>query len=310
MSAPAPADAFEPVPSTSTSDAPVGTKRKADSDLTQPADKKTKTMRQSEPDSGLHPSPSSGVLSQIASRFTAPFPVATSQYVTVDTANMASYFSSLFNALVTVIYPDSTYEPQNMITIDQFVLVCRYLTKARIDHVYSAASGRRPPSRIAIPRDFEVPKSLADVINGIGTVLINGAAFNVIPQPEADPQDPAQRLTNRVSFDILQSFAALVAAALARGFIRTGFISSVPEGTAWWLLTARTPANPTVIANDSDAANVYGVFKEWTPSDGVICAIVQRQNDGLFPDMLVALMWSFDTVRGIAGLRRTFNLRA
>lgn len=60
----------EPVPS-----AP-GNKRKAGSDLTEPADKKTKVVHQTqEPDLFKSTQPG-GIINLIANRFSSPFPVA------------------------------------------------------------------------------------------------------------------------------------------------------------------------------------------------------------------------------------------
>lgn len=288
------------------------TRKRKGSDLTQPADKKAKVIAKTrEPDNPAAPhSNPGGILSQICNRFSSPFPIADTHFVVINTADMAGWYESIWRSLVDAIYPDHRFHAAGVITQANFVLVCRYLTKSRIDHVYATTSGRRPNNRIAIPREFEVPKCFADVINGIGSILILSGSYVVIPQPEEAPQDQAQRLETLVGFQLLASFERLVKAASARGLIRTAFISSVPEGTAWWLLTARSPADPATIANGLDSVDVRAVFKEWTPADGILCAIVQRQNDGLFPDEVALLMWAFDTVRGISGLRNTFALDA
>lgn len=284
-------------------------KRAKTSDLTQPADKKSRTVVPSEPDSRSHGPPSSGIITLITNRFSSPFPCASTAYVPVLTANFTGYFKSLWTSLVEVIYPDQNYVTAHVISEDNFVKVCRYLTKARVDQVYSSASGRRPTSRVPIPRDFPVPKSLADIINGIGVVTILSGSFAVIPEPEAPPADPTAAVSTFGAFNILSSFSTLVKAANARGFINVGTISSVTEGTAWWLLTARNPDNPANIANEIDSAVVYGIFKEWTPADGVFAAIVQSHFDGSINEIKV-LQWAFDTVRGISGLRREFNISA
>lgn len=184
------------------------------------------------------------------------------------------------------------------------------LTKARIDHVYATVSGRRAGARIPIPREYEVPKCLADIINGIGAVTISSGAFMVIPQSEAAPPDHAVALGTIVTHAMLNLFSRLVKACTARNLIRGAFISSVPEGTAWWILSARQPADIAAIANDVDSVVVVATFKEWSPSDGIFCSIVQCQNTGLFPNLLAGITWSMDTIRGISGLRNTFNLDA
>lgn len=305
-SAPIPANGdTTPGPSTSR-----GQKRPA-SDMTEPADKKSRTRTTHEVGiPGSHPSASGGILMHIANRFGTPIPLADTQFIRIDTSGMTGYFESLWDALVTAIYPDSSYDDTGVISAQNFSNVCRYLTKARIDQVYSSASGRRPPGRIAIPRDYEIPKALADVVNGIGPVLVNGGAFTVIPEPEAAPADPSTGLPNLVPYAVLTSFSRLVKAASCRGLIRTSYLSSAIDGTAWWLLTARKASNISTVALNDNQVTTAGVFKEWTPSDGVLCSIVQRGNDGLIPDLLPQLTWVFDTIPGVVGLRRTFNLDA
>lgn len=289
--------------------APVATKRKAGSDLTEPADKKSKTVHATpEPDFPKSAQPG-GVINLIANRFSSPFPIADSQFVVIDTADIG-WYGTIWDTLLSAIYPDGNFVAANVITRDSFILVCRYLTKVRIDHVYATVSGRRAGARIPIPREFELPKCLADVINGIGAITISSGAFLVIPQAEAPPGDAALALGTVVTHAMLTLFSRLVKAATARNLIRSTYISSVPEGTAWWLLSARVPANIAAIANNADSVAVVGTFKEWTPSDGIICALVQRQNDGLFPALLTGITWSMDTIRGISGLRNTFNLDA
>lgn len=285
-----------------------GTKRKAGSDMTEPADKKSKTVvRHAEPEGNQRSMPG-GILAALANHFGSPFPTADTQYVEVLTDNMSGWFGTIWDSLISAIYPDGNFVEANVITRNNFILVCRYLTKARIDQVYASCSERRATGRIAIPREYEIPKCLADVINGIGLVTVLSGAFAVIPQPEAPPAEANAALVTVVSYAMLTAFSRLVKAAHARNLIRTSYISSVPEGTAWWLLTARTPADPATVA--ADAVAVFSTFKEWTPADGMICGIVQRRNDGLFPDLAAGLMWSFDAVRGVSGLRNTFNLDA
>lgn len=291
---------------------PSGTNFPAGNDLTEPADKKTHTMISGKPNSGQRSSsdPGSGVLAHMANRFSTPFPHANTQTVQVKTADMVNYFGTIWDSLTTAIYPDSSFEPAGLITRDNFILVCRYLTKARIDHVFASTAGLRLSGCIDIPPEFQIPKCLADVINGIGTIFISSGAFMVIPQPESAPEDAACGLHNVVSHAMLCGFASLVKSAHVRDFIRVSTVSSVVEGTAWWLLTARDPTNTTIIANGLDRVFVAATFPEWKPVDGLLCAIVQRQFDGLFPNLLTGLTWTFDTVRGISGLRSNFNMDA
>lgn len=265
----------EPAPSV------AGIKRKAGSDLTEPADKKTKTVTVTKEQDTFKSTQPGGIINLIANRFSSPFPIADTQFVIVNTADI-SWYGTIWDTLISAIYPDANFVADNVITMANFVLVCRYLTKARIDHVYETVSGRRANNRIPIPREYEIPKCLADVINGIGAITISSGAFMVIPQSEAHPADNAVALGTVVTHAMLSLFSRLVKACTARNLIRGAFVSSVPEGTAWWILSARQPGNIVNIANDIDSVTIVATFKEWSPSDGIFCSLVQRQTDDIF----------------------------
>lgn len=164
-----------------------------------------------------------GVINLIDNRFSSPFPIADSQFVVIDTANIG-WYGTIWDTLLSAIYPDGNFVADNVITGADLILVCRYLTKARIDNVYATVSGRRAGARIPIPREFEIPKCLADVINGIGAVTISAGAFLVIPQAEAPPGDAALALGTVVTHAMLNLFSRLVKAATARNLIRSTYI--------------------------------------------------------------------------------------
>lgn len=173
--------------------------------------------------------------------------------------------------------------------------------------VYASYLGRCPAGRIALPREFMVPKTLADLLNGIGTIVVQGGGISVCPEPEAVPADAALALNQAVTFAMLSSFSSLVEAARVRNIIRISTLTGAVKGTAWWILSARQTANPAVVANNSDSVAVFGVFKEWTPADGLMSALVQNQYNGMLATD-AALKWSMDFVVGVPGLRRASNI--
>lgn len=104
--------------------APVATKRKAGSDLTEPADKKSKTVHAT-PEPDLPKSAQAGgVINLIANRFSSPFPIADSQFVIIDTADIG-WYGTIWDTLLSAIYPDGNFVAANVITRADFILVCR-----------------------------------------------------------------------------------------------------------------------------------------------------------------------------------------
>jgi hypothetical protein len=250
-----------------------------------------------------------GIITHLARSFSRPFAIHDQQFLVVQTMNIEYFSNAVYTTIVNAIYPDSTDAQGDMITEAQFYLVNRYLMKARIDQVYSTTSGRRPLQRIAIPRAFAVPKCIADVINGIGVFTVNRGALTVIPQPEDDPQEAAQRIGTLTTHAILTRYSHLVRAAVARNLLRTGEISMIPEGTAWWLLSPRQTANTANIAANAESIVIRSAFDEWTPADAIFCAMVQRHFNGNLNDVNAAF-WSTDNIRGISSIRAQFALEA
>lgn len=145
-------------------------------------------------------------------------------------------------------YLDVRTQPNNMINAANFGLVYRYLVKARIDAVYSAFSGRRPPQYIPIPKFFAVLKSLAHVANSIGRQhLGQNGTLKFVLAPEDDPADRAHRITNLVTHNILESFADLVTAVhlYAALFEQDTYPLPLPELLGGFQLLERHSTSPT-----------------------------------------------------------------
>jgi hypothetical protein len=251
----------------------------------------------------------SGLLETVTRRFGRPYSITPDIYIRFDTTAYRYYFSSLRTSLILAIYPDADYEENNIISEDVWIRVCRYLMKSRIDAVYSKVSGRREEGRIAIASDHKVPKALADIINGIGVVTIPSLGYNVIPQPEAHPSDKSQALSATVGHNALNQFTYLVLAAERRGLCRTGYISSVPAGRMYWLLSAKDARNVDNNANiETRSIRVQSSFSEWTPADAFLASMAVSSFDGLINT--VPLGFEIDTFRDVPALRSQFNLEA
>lgn len=235
----------------------------------------------------------------------SPFLIFPIVYITVESEAFNSFFSKIWYGLIRTMYPDSRYDAAGIITEEQFQLVCRYFLKARIDHVYSTHSGRRPEHRIAMPRQFMLPKCVSDIINSVGYVAINGGAYRCVPQPELAAVDQARRLHVRVTHAMLSGYSHLISNAISRNLVKEGFLSSETNGTAWWLLSPRTTQDITANAVNQDECQVIGVFKEWTPADACYAAMVQRGFNGHVASLSDRL-WSTDYITGISSMTYSF----
>lgn len=219
----------------------------------------------------------------IIGHISAPIPNRTPIYIVVDSAHMAVFFSRMRTVIIELLYPGSEGEPAGVINDNQFVWVCRYLTKARIDTVHFKFSGLRTEGRLPLPMEVIVPQALSDIINGIGVVIVSGGGKVLVPQPEAIPADVAIRLNNRVTHAIFTNFSILINQAISRGFIRGSTIIGTTEGTAWWALSCRNAADEAVSNGDANNVIVKSLFNEFTPRDTIYASVVQNQFNGNVP---------------------------
>lgn len=226
-----------------------------------------------------------GTLTTMSTSLDAPVPIRIPLEITVDTANYAPYFRSLRTSLINALTLGETLAPEDIITEVNFVLVCRYFLKGRINHVNSLATGSRPDGRISSPHAFLMPKSLADLISKVGTFSARQGELMIIPSPEAHPAVAAEQLQVQVTAALLQQFRSLTTQCHARGFIRTARVTELPEGTGYWFTCVHD--NDGAIADgNQDAVQVRSIYPDVTPSDIMLAAIVQNQATGLTPNDL------------------------
>lgn len=250
---------------------------------------------------------SSGINVLIETTKGIPTPVRNTLYMVLDSETLAPYFASIRTSLLNVVY-NGDVEPDNTITEAQWITVCRWLTKARCDTIYSKLAGERRAGRISLPTEFTVPKALSDIINGIGVISVAQSAIIVCPEPEPQPQEQGQQLNIICNMNMRNAFTHLVHLAEKRGFINTGRISMAAEGTAWWMIAPYDSVGQ-VAGQNTDVVRVYSFFPEFTPADVMLAAIVRRGYNGLTQHD-VALNWASDAIRGCNSLRDEFNLKA
>lgn len=228
-------------------------------------------------------------------------------YITVELENYNNYFASLYRSLIRVTYQGGPL-PNNLLTEANFQLVCRYLMKARVDLVYSSQSGRRAPHRVPIPRNVLIPKALSDIINAIGPIAVSLGTWIVVPQPPNEGNDQTATLLNRVTHAILEAFSNLIQTAVAFAHIRVAPIGSHSSGTAFWLLRACTPNNATAGGN-AQRVIIRSAFRNFTPADALLAAIVQNQFNGILPTV-TNMCWTHPAIVDVMNIRDQFNLNA
>lgn len=226
-------------------------------------------------------------------------------FVIVTTEHYNSFFDSIREVLIDLVYPGQD-PPAATISAANWRIFCRYMMKSRIDTIYSSFTGIRSNGRIPMPRNVALPRALATIINSIGIVTVRQGALVVVPQPEPAPNDANAGLNNLFTATISATATNLIAAAHSRNFIGITTLVSVPEGTTYWLLTVRNIASPDDVAQgNASSIDVYSHFREFTPADALLAALVQNRFNGTI-DTTNQAVWKFGPVTASLSIRHQF----
>ncbi|APG78354.1 hypothetical protein [Xinzhou partiti-like virus 1] len=246
------------------------------------------------------------ILRTYASNVIGPTPCHSDIYVLYTHTALDAFAKLVRRQILNTLYPDGDFLPQGVCSEEDWVIVVQYILKSRIDLVYANYSGRRPPDRVPLVR-IVMPRSIASLINGIGVKQVFHGNFSVCPQPGDPPVDRATWLINLATHARIQSFSNLVLAALQRGVIHPGTASNLVEGTGWWLLYAANSTNRGQIATiDTQSVTVWAQFPEWTPSDGLLCAIAATGFIGTFIDDWTEYTYKLESVTDSVGMRASY----
>ena len=183
----------------------------------------------------ITPQTSTGVIEGVAKTVIGPNPRGSISYIIIPRNSFYNFFNTLYDSLTNTAFEMAGYEPENMITIDEFRQVCTYLLKACLDCVFSSISGHKPAQRIALPKPFEVPTSLGKVLNDIGAFHCGTLGITICPHAWAAEVKEAHRI-NTLDLDHMPSFANLVRFG-NRPIWNTTTVSGIDTGTAYWALS-------------------------------------------------------------------------
>jgi hypothetical protein len=245
----------------------------------------------------------------MAQSVTVPYSQCALIEIQVNTEGMESFFRQIRTSILHKIYPDDQDPPADIISEANWTLVCRYLTKARIDTIWSSLTGYRRSDRVPIPKGVDVPKSLADVINSIGAITIMDGAYLLIPAPEPQAIFHGLDLRNLVTKTMLIAFNTFVDTAKRLNIIKIDMIGAHNTGSGWWTISARNSANTENVAHDAQTIVIRSAHTKFTPTDAILAAIVQRGNNGILFNMDPTFTTT-DPISNCFELRRQFALEA
>lgn len=231
---------------------------------------------------------------------------APTSIVDINLGHYDPVLNAMYNTFYHTCYASSaSFMP---ITRAQFLRVSKLCLKARLDFVYMRSIGPVPQDRVNINQAPDMPKCLAEIVNGIGLVAAWDTNLIVSPRSMVEVVDANERV-HRTPANVINNFRLLV-----QNLVRKGFTSSVPisradEGTCYWLLQARDQRiEPVATARgDAQVVTCRSQIDTTTPADIMLSAIVQNGFDGNIPPFNFYLYES-DQISGIPTLRTSFFL--
>lgn len=256
----------------------------------------------------------SSSLQQLSINIKAPLvtkinkPYTNLQYVEIAPRSFKNYFSSIKRTILAVLGNGEKYH--SLCFDPHWDDVCLLLLQERVDYIYNNATTTSLTGQSR--HCFFLPKCLLELLNGIGIVTVttnNGNPLTLCPRITGSNRIKLSQI--RPIDESKLRFSRLVLAASAKGFLNVGYLTNNIEGSPWWALTVRLPNNLNSIATgDEDEVKVYGRFAGFSLQDELKCAIVQNQFDGAVPNPDDKYRYSSDDpIKGVLGLRETFNLK-
>lgn len=229
---------------------------------------------------------------------------------TVVHDELDGFFEHTYDQYVTLLFPDQPGPPAHIIQQVNYVNLLQAIFKSRVDHVYSRTTGVRPANRIPLVSNILIPRIIADVINGYGSLLVLSNSTIVVPSPAVLAQgvNPPAILAADATL-----FTSFMAALAHHNYVNLSNVSNIESGSASYTLCptsvsfGRTAgANPVANAADTQSQTVY--IRSWhpdfSPSDVLLAAVSVH---GYTRNLLETRQWPWtaDPVTDVNSIRIT-----
>lgn len=229
--------------------------------------------------------------------------------ITLININLANYnpvFTEMYEAFLHTCYASqAAFMP---ITLNNFIRVCRLCLKARIDFIYMRQTGARALDRVNLNQAPEMPRCLAEIVNGIGFVSVIDQYIDICPHAQQEIE-PVNERAGRTPHEIVGQFSLLAKNIALKGFTTLVPLSRTEDGTRYWLMQVRdiVVPQPRTAAGYAEIVNCKIQIDNSTPADVMLAAIVQNGFDGVIPP-LNFFIYDSDPVTGVASIRTKFFL--
>lgn len=213
-------------------------------------------------------------------------------------------FTSMYNAFHRTCYAAaSTFMP---ITLANFIRVARLCLKARIDFVYMRLTGARALDRVNQNQAPEMPRCLAEIVNGIGFVSAWNTYATICPHAQQEREEANMR-ANRTPALVVGQFNLLVTNLVKKGYTTRVPLSRTEDGTRYYLMQVRdiVVAQPATAQGNAEIVNCRTQIDNTTPADITLAAIVQNGFDGQIPN-LGFTVYESDPIAGVSAIRSKF----
>lgn len=229
--------------------------------------------------------------------------------LTIIDINLAHYdpvLTAMYNAFLHTGYAAaSAFIP---ITLANFIRVARLCLKARIDFVFMRQTGAKALDRVNLNQAPEMPRCLAELVNGIGFISAWQSFQEVCPHAQQEEEDLNARAA-RTPANIVAQFTLFVKNLAMKGLTTLVPLSRTEDGTRYWLMQVRDVVilQPQTANGHAEIVNCRTQLSDTTPADIMLAAIAQNGFDGVIPS-LNFFVYESDAITGIAAIRTKFFL--
>lgn len=198
------------------------------------------------------------------------------------------FFTTMYNFFIQKLVVNAT-EFDRYITRADFVHVAHFIFKGRLDDISRHYMRQNPANRIIMSDALVMPKCMAEIINGLGGVLVNDGAILLFPQLQPEVVAEEHRVHRLATAAMQERFITFTEQLAQHGLTTATPLTHVKDGTRWWTLDVRTREGGDVNGyNNVVRANCY--VHDVTPSDIMHACIAQHAQRIAFHDLTVVLL--------------------
>ncbi|CAI2312413.1 unnamed protein product [Caenorhabditis sp. 36 PRJEB53466] len=216
--------------------------------------------------------------SAFLANFGSPIPINRQKTIPIETEKYEGFFRSVYETLTNA--SSETQKVIHYLCEKDFVDVCKYYLKFRLDMIHLVAVGEKSKDSVnkkSLEVHSQMPRAISTIINSIGIVNCAQDTFTLVPVATG-------LSVISLSHNVREAYSRFVHHLKDHDKIVVEEFSYSPFGTPFWALNVREPCGNKLKAPRENVV-VRASFSEWTGRDALLAAIMQvpLENDVLSP---------------------------